>query len=113
MTYEEQYFKQTNEQRLKAQHMDTIKATLDGTPVIQQDAVYLVDFSKMQRVEDLIIVLQAVGFSFSPQHPQFNNIQHLLDLDKPIQIGNPNAVKEAQEKKLELPKLKVIKKDGE
>lgn len=113
MTYEEQYFKQTNEQKLKAQHMDTIKATLDGTPVIQQDAVYLVDFSKMQRVEDLIVILAAIGFSFSPQHPQFGNIQHLLDLSKPIQIGNPQQVGQAQEKKIDLPKLKVIKKDGE
>lgn len=88
--------------------MEVVKTTLDGTPAIQQDAVYLVDFSKMQRVEDLVIVLQAVGFSFSPQHPQFNNIQHLLDLERPIQIGNSNAVKEAQEKKIQLPKLKTL-----
>ena len=93
--------------------METIKGTLDGTPGIQQDAVYLVDFSKMQRVEDLITILAAIGFSFSPQHPQFENIKHLLALDKPISIGNPNAVKEAQEKKIQLPKLKMVKKDGE
>lgn len=93
--------------------METIKATLDGTPVIKQDAVYLVDFSKMQRVEDLITILAAIGFSFSPQHPQFQNIQHLLDLSKPIQIGNPQQVGQAQERKIDLPKLKVIKKDGE
>ena len=88
--------------------MDTIKANLDGTPAIQQDAVYLVDFSKMQKVEDLIVILQAVGFSFSPSHPQFNNIQHLLDLSRPIQIGNPQVIKQAQGAEMKLPKLKKI-----
>lgn len=89
--------------------METIKANLDGTTAIQQDAVYLVDFSRMQRVEDLVTILAAVGFSFSPQHPQFQNIQHLLDLSRPIQIGNPQQVGQAQEKKLQLPKLKSVK----
>jgi len=109
MTYEDEYFKQTNEQKLKAKQMDTIKANLDGTISIQQDAVYLVDFSRMQRVEDLITILAAVGFSFSPGHPQFQNIQHLLDLSRPIKIGNPQQAGQAQEKKLQLPKLKSIK----
>ena len=108
MYKEEEYFTYTNKQKLKAKQMDTIKATLDGTPAIQQDAVYLVDFSRMQRVEDLIIILQAVGFSFSPSHPQFTNIQHLLDLSRPIQIGNPQQVKQEQAKEIKLPKLKKI-----
>jgi len=33
MTYEEKYFKYTNEQKLKQKQMQTIKANLDGTPV--------------------------------------------------------------------------------
>jgi hypothetical protein len=109
MTYEEQYFKQTNEQKLKAKEMDTIKANLDGTPAIQQDAVYLVDWSRLKSIEELIMLLASIGFSFSPQHPQFQNIQHLLDLSRPIQIGNPQQVGQAQEKNLQLPKLKSIK----
>lgn len=107
MTYEEEYFKYTNEQKLKAKEMDTIKANLDGTiaqPQIQPNAVYLVDFSKMQRVEDLISILAAVGFSFSPQHPQFGNIQHLLDLNRPIEIQQPQP----QQKEMKLPKLKKV-----
>lgn len=109
MYNEKEYFKYTNEQKLKAKQMDTIKANLDGTTAIQQDAVYLVDFSRMQRVEDLVTILAAVGFSFSPGHPQFQNIQHLLDLSRPIQIGNPQQVGQAQEKQIQLPKLKSVK----
>ena len=89
--------------------MDTIKATLDGTPAYDKDAVYLVDFSKMQSIEDLVTILASIGFSFSPLHPQFNNIKHLLALDKPIKIGNPQGITEEQEKQIKLPKLKPVK----
>lgn len=89
--------------------MEVVKANLDGTtsqPQVDPNAVYLVDFSKMQRIEDLIIVLAAVGFSFSPQHPQFGNIQHLLDLSRPIQINNPQQA--PQQTEMKLPKLKKL-----
>lgn len=75
---------------------------------IDKDAVYLVDFSKMTSIEDLIKVLAAIGFSFSPYHPHFDMIKHLLALEQPIKVGQ-----KPEEKKLELPKLKMVKKDGE
>ena len=109
MYNEEEYFTYTNKQKLKAQQMDMIKSTLDGSPAYDKDAVYLVDFSKMTSLEDLITVLASIGFSFSPMHTQFDNIKHLLALDKPIQIGNTKSVQEAQSQKLELPKLKTLK----
>jgi hypothetical protein len=75
---------------------------------IDKDAVFLVDFSKMQSIEDLIKVLAAVGFSFSPYHPHFDMIKHLLALDQPIKVGQ-----KPEEKKLQLPKLKVVKPNGQ
>ena len=39
MYNEKEYFTYTNEQKLKAQHMDTIKATLDGKPAVDNDSV--------------------------------------------------------------------------
>ena len=88
--------------------METIKGTLDGKIQIEQDAVYLVDFSKMQNVEELLLLLSAVGFSFSPSHPHFDKIQHLLALDRPIKIGGQRP----EAKELNLPKLKAIKPNG-
>ena len=76
---------------------------------IDTDAVYLVDFSKMKSIEDLITILASIGFSFSPMHPQFENIKEFLALDKPIKIGNPQTVKEAQGAPIKLPKLKAVK----
>lgn len=90
--------------------METIKSTLDGKVAVDKDSVYLIDWSKLQKVEDLITILAAVGFSFSPMHPQFGNIVHLLDLGRPIKIGQPQM---PEETKIQLPKLKVVKKDGE
>ncbi len=109
MYNEEQYFTYTNKQKQKVKEMEVVKANLDGTtpqPQVDPNAVYLVDFTKMQRIEDLITILASVGFSFSPAHPQFANIQHLLDLDKPIQIQAPQQA--PKQEGIKLPKLKKL-----
>jgi len=114
MYNEEEYFTYTNKQKLKAKQLDMNTFTpVTPEPQIDKDSVYLVDFSKMTSLEDLITVLASIGFSFSPMHPGFQNIKHLLALDKPIQIGNTKSVQEAQSQKLELPKLKTIKPNGQ
>jgi hypothetical protein len=88
--------------------MEAIKANLDGTPVenIDQDSLYLVDFSKCESVNDLMTILSVVGFQFSPQHPGFQYIKQFLALDKPIPM-RPQP--QAEAKDLKLPKLKTLK----
>jgi hypothetical protein len=105
MYNEEEYFTYTNQQKLKAQQMDTIKSTLDGTPTIDKNAVYLVDFTKCQSVNDMVVILQSVGFSFSPHHPMWEVVKPFVDLDKPIQINQPMH---PPAKELKLPKLKTL-----
>ena len=46
-------------------------------------AYYFVDWNKLQNIQDLILILASVGFNFSPSHPAFQDIKHLLELDKP------------------------------
>jgi hypothetical protein len=82
------------------------KANLDGTPVIDQDSLYLVDFSKCESVNDLMTILSVVGFQFSPSHPGFQYIQQFLALDKPIPMRPQPQVEKTS---LELPKLKSLK----
>jgi hypothetical protein len=108
MTYEEQYFTYTNQQKLKAKQMDAVKANLDGTPVIDPNSLYLVDFSKCESVNDLMTILSVVGFQFSPQHPGFPYIKQFLALDKPIP-ARPQP--QPEKTSLELPKLKSLKND--
>jgi len=38
----------------------------------------------MKSVEDLILVLSAMGFGLSNKHFNFEKIKHLLDLDRPV-----------------------------
>lgn len=51
-----------------------------------EETFYFIDFTKMTRVEDLILVLQALGFGLSDKHPHFELLQKFLDMDKPVKI---------------------------
>lgn len=89
--------------------MKVEKATLEfgGKPTQQLDenAVYLIDFTKITSVNDLVLILASVGFSFSPRHPHFNNIKQFLALDNPIPTNQPILPKKEE---MKLPKLKTI-----
>jgi hypothetical protein len=50
---------------------------------INPNAYYFVNWNKLQNIQDLILILASVGFNFSPSHPAFEDIKHLLELDKP------------------------------
>ena len=79
--------------------------TLQGT--INKDALYLVDFSKMTGVEDLVLIFASMGLSFSGHHPHFETIKHLLDLSNPV-IPNQPAPPQPEAKSIKLPKLKQL-----
>jgi hypothetical protein len=42
----------------------------------------------------------------SPLHPAWSDIEHLMDLDRPVKPGQPN---QPEMKKVALPKLKRVK----
>lgn len=111
MYNEKEYFEYTNKQKLKIKQMQTIKANLDGTPVtkIDNDSLYMVDFSKCTSVNDLMIILSSIGFTFSPLHPGFETLKPFLALDQPITPRQPQS-QPVEQKKLQLPKLKTLKK---
>ena len=94
----------------KNKYMITQKANLDGTPVtnIDKDSLYMVDFSRCTTVNDLMIILSSIGFTFSPYHPGFETLKPFLDLSKPIPARQP--MPEAIKEELKLPKLKNLKK---
>lgn len=86
--------------------METIKANLDGTPSIDMEALYLVDFTKIESVNDLVLIFAAMGISFSPAHPHFAVVQKFLALDNPIKTNK--QIPQPQMKAPTLPKLKKI-----
>jgi hypothetical protein len=85
-----------------------IKANLDGSnPNINKDALYFIDFSKLNRMEDLILILASIGFSFSPSHPHWNILEQFVNLENPILPGQQGVVNE-----IKLPKLKKVNGEG-
>ena len=85
--------------------METIKGNLDGSRRVDENSVYLIDFSKITSVNDLVLILASIGFSFSPHHPQFDKLLPFLNLDNPIPVNRPQ---QAEAKEVKLPKLKKV-----
>ncbi len=90
--------------------MKVEKASLEfgaqPTQNVDENSLYLIDFTKITSVNDLVLILASVGFSFSARHPHFEQIKGFLNLDNPIPMNQPIAPKEEE---IKLPKLKKIK----
>jgi len=62
-------------------------STLNGTPTeLDPTKAYVVDFSKLQRPEDLVLILSGLGITFPGNHPIVPHIKQFLNLDNPIDI---------------------------
>lgn len=55
-------------------------------PQINEELFYFVDFSTMEKVEDLILVLASMGFGISNKNPYFEQIKPFLKIDQPMPI---------------------------
>lgn len=67
--------------------MIELKTTLDGKEnQLKPNHAYLVDFSSLKSVNDLIMVLSAMGISFPSDHPFIENIKPFLNLENPFPL---------------------------
>jgi hypothetical protein len=64
-----------------------LKSTLDGIAEVNKDKAYLVDFSKMSSVNDLILVLSSFGFTIKGDHPFIEQLKPFLNLQNPIDLN--------------------------
>jgi hypothetical protein len=64
-----------------------LKSTLDGIAEVNPDKAYLVDFSKMSSVNDLILVLSSFGFTIKGDHPFIEQLKPFLNLQNPIDLN--------------------------
>lgn len=65
---------------------EEVSGSLELPNLKDEEVFYFVDFSKLKGVEDLILVLQSMGFGLSSKHVHFESIKQFLDLDKPIKV---------------------------
>ena len=86
--------------------------TLAGTEkVLDPNAAYLIDFSKLTSVNDLVLILSCMGFTFAGTHPYIDQIKQFLNLDNPIYPGE--RMPAPKHKEIKLPKIEKINKDGQ
>jgi len=89
--------------------METTKISLAGTePKIDPNSIYMVDWTKMQSVNDMVLVLASMAIAFPGNHPNIEMIKHLLNLEQPVPQPQQPVAKE-----FKLPKLKAVKPNGE
>ena len=79
--------------------------SLAGTE-LNKEALYLVDFSKITSVNDLVKIFACIGFTFSPYHPHFDELKPFLNLENPLPI--PGQPQQPVKEEIKLPKLKSL-----
>jgi len=72
--------------------------------LVDERAVYMVDWSKMQSVNDMVLILASMAIGFPGNHPNIQQLKPFLNLQNPI---TPQT--QPQQKEIALPKLKGIK----
>lgn len=92
---------------MEQQTTTTLAQTQLGTNEIDPNAAYIVDFGKLTSVNDLVLILSAMGFTFAGGHPFIEQVKPFLDLNNPIYPGGQKPAPKQSEMKL--PKLKQIK----
>lgn len=86
----------------------TTKATLDlGTSEINPNKLYLIDFSKLNSVNDLVLILAAMSIAFPGDHPHIQQLKPFLNTENAMDI--PGRETAPVSKDINLPKLKTIK----
>jgi hypothetical protein len=74
---------------------------------VDQNAMYVVDFSRITSVNDLVLIFAAMGITFHAQHPMFEVVKNFVDLSNPI-YPNQQQQPQPQAKEMKLPKLKKV-----
>jgi len=71
--------------------MIEVKSTLNGDSEKEIDPTkaYMVDFSKLQNVNDLVVILSGLGITFPGNHLIIPHIKQFLNTENPIDMQQP------------------------
>lgn len=73
---------------------------------LREDSMYLVDFTKLQSVQDLITIIAAMGVSFHKSHPHIDMVKPFLATNNPIPMMPPTApMPKLEQDEIKLPKI--------
>lgn len=70
--------------------MIELQSSLNGETKVEvkEGYMYMIDFSKLQSVNDLILILASMGIVFPYDHPNINQLGKFLNVDNPIPLPN-------------------------
>ena len=84
--------------------------SLQSTTEINPNKLYLIDFSKLNSVNDLVLILAAMSIAFPGDHPHIEALKPFLNTNNPMDI--PGRETQPVAKEISLPKLKTLNKNG-
>ena len=90
--------------------MEKTTISLAGTVEISPNKLYMIDFSKLNSVNDLVLILAAMSIAFPGDHPYIEQLKPFLNTTNPMDI--PGRSEQPQAKEITLPKLKTLNKNG-
>jgi hypothetical protein len=80
------------------------EAPKEQEQLVDETSVYMVDWSKMTSVNDMVLILASMAIGFPGNHPNIQALKPFLNLQNPIKQQG-----QAEKKSIELPKLKGVK----
>jgi hypothetical protein len=72
--------------------------------LVDENSIYMVDWSKMTSVNDMILILASMAIGFPGNHPNIQALKPFLNLQNPIKQQS-----QLDAKSVALPKLKGVK----
>ena len=68
--------------------MIELASTLDGIKQEETEKLYLIDFSKIKNVNELVMCLASIGLTISTKNPMFEQVKPFLLLEQPFEVPN-------------------------
>lgn len=70
--------------------MIELESTIDGkVNELKPNHLYPIDFSKLNSVNDLILILASMGIGFPSDHPHIDKLKPFLNYDNAIPLEKP------------------------
>ena len=88
--------------------MIEVKSTLNGSiGEINPNKAYMVDFSRLQSVNDLMIVLSGLGITYPGNHPLIEHLKPFLNLENPLDMNTQQPQPKKEQKAAFIPLRKT------
>jgi hypothetical protein len=72
--------------------MVELVSTLNGERKVKEGYMYMIDFSKLESVNDLILILASMGIVFPYDHPNIEQLGKFLNVDNPIPLPKQDNI---------------------